>query len=369
MNRHKLARLISRLMLCLCCVGATAVLSDVAAGESVTSRIEQITDTVLYVPHLVMGTAAGAEYSTTVTVSNPYQETTLVRIFVQWDGALSGTDEELELGSGFTHTLEYVAGPNEWLKGGWMEIHSETPVAVLAHITGRSAAGEVIANVSVPGVEPRSKFVIPVLRNDPLADNTGVAIVSPLGGLISAELRDQDGNLVATRDLVAASDGCAPNNDPFIRPPICSLAPPDFFFRDAILLQELFDGLPADFHSGLLVLEHKSYLGSDESYVGPQYPFGMSVLALYTSGLDLSSATGIVLDIPVRFEVVIPSNIDGQHLASQYDIDVVRQEIDGNSRSSLFVESTVATAKVLSKNPDVLKVRYNPTELDPVVSP
>ncbi len=209
---------------------------------------DNITNRVIDVPHMVVGPAAGLAYRTTVTISNAGTESAAIEVSNGWD--LRGTQpvEEDELAPGATRVIEFQPDGEEPVEGGWLRVKTDGVLSVVAHIQGQAADGSIVSAVSVPGVEPGSKFTFPVFRNDFLADNTGVAISSPAGGLILAELRDLNGELIATRELAAQSESCAPNVEP-PRPPICSQSP-DFWRRYAVLLQELFDQLPEGFQRG-----------------------------------------------------------------------------------------------------------------------
>jgi hypothetical protein len=350
MNQAIVRISVMRLMACAFIFGA--VTTTVTAQ---CTPFDHIRNTVVYVPHLVAGTALGVDYTTIVTIANPSSVSVTANVFVNWDWT-SYPKEELELDPGATPFK-----PGQALQAGFLLLDSDSPLSVLAHIQGRAADGRIEADVSVPAVEARSKFALPVFRNDLLADNTGLAIVSPLGGLISAQLRDLEGQLVAKRELVAFSPSCAPNKEPPF-PPICAKTP-DFYFRRAILLQELFPELPPAFKKGLLTLEHTSYAGSDDSRIGPQYPFGMAVVALYISGLHVRSAPSEAVDIPVRFKLSIPSEMNANELALQWGLSIVRQEPATNSQI-LYVDATVAAAKALVTNPRINSICYYIHEFD-----
>ncbi len=334
-----------------------------AQGQITKFSCDNITNRVIHVPHMVVGRAAGVDYSTTVTISNAGTESADIKVSHAWD--IRGTEpvEDNELAPGATRVIEFQPDGEEPVEGGWLRVKTDGTLSVVAHIQGEAADGSIVSEVSVPGVEPGSKFSFPVFRNDFLADNTGVAISSPAGGLILAELRDLDGNLIATRELAAQSESCEPNREPPL-PPICYQSP-DFWSRYAVLLQELFNDLPEGFQRGFLTLEHTSYLGSDDMRVGPQFPFGMAVVALYTNGLDLRAAPATPIDIPVRFEVAIRAQADAADLLSSYGLSIERQ-IEFSSVTRAFVDSTVATARVLAVNPQVNSVCFDPLELDEV---
>ncbi len=91
----------------------------------------------------------------------------------------------------------------------------------------------------------------------------------------------------------------------------------------------------------------------------------MAVVALYTDGLDLRAAPATPIDIPARFEVAIRAQADAADLLSSYGLSIERRE-EFSSVTRAFVDSTVATARVLAVNPQVNSVCFDPLELDEV---
>lgn len=281
-------------------LATVALLLLISFGEAQDGR--SVNDFDIFFPEVAQGVAGGVSIDSVLTFSNPHGEP--VDVFLQSANISTGGLFAFELQPHQSRNLVFRGGD---LQEGRVRVIAEQVISASVRITTRpdQESTDVLTSITLLGQPLTSKVIIPVLRNVPEADNTGIAVAYFQTGRLQFTLYDDAGRTVASREERRGFNPGGELSD-----------------QAAFLITDLFSNL-GDFQSGSLVIEHVN---------PPQIAQAFAVTALYLRQGQFAAAEVTSIDDP-RAYVAFPedtSEIDdlADELAATYGFEVAQVSAD-----------------------------------------
>lgn len=280
--------------------------------------------------------ALGETIETVLTVTNPQPDR--VQVTLESFGIDLGESASFELQPGQTREILFTAAE---LQVGWIRLRAAQTVSAAARIVTRPAAGsgQILSQVTVLGQPQASRAALPVFRNRPGLDDTGIALALFQAGTLRLILNDSAGEMVAAETLVHPLEATQLGNDG-------SAAPG----HRARFLPELFPQLPEDFESGSLIVEQSSPQGLPDAF---------SVVALYTHQQNLQAVPVERLAFPGHYVLTLaPLEGQGREVAEQLSSHYgFRLNGPGQAEGEFLVSMNHNQASALALDPRAAQVK------------
>ena len=227
--------------------------------------------------------AQGALIETVLTLTNP--QAVRVQVTLESFSINLGENASFELQPGETREILFTGAE---LQVGWIRLRAAQTVSAAARIVTRPAPGseQILSQVTVLGQPEASRAALPVFRNRPGLDETGIALALFQAGTLRLILNDSAGEMVAAATLA--------HPPPTVPSRSTELSSPG---HQASFLFELFPHLPEGFESGSLIIEQAAPEG---------LPGAFSVLALYTHEGELQTVPIQQLAFAGHYALTLP---------------------------------------------------------------
>lgn len=274
--------------------------------------------------------ASDASIETLLTIANPQPEAVQVQLESFGIQLPQGT-ASFDLQPGETRQILFSG---QELQAGWVRLKASDALSASARLlTLAPDSGEILSQVTVLGQPRTSRAALPVFRNRPDLDETGVAVALFEPATLRLTLQDESGEMIAAEKIVHPAS-----------PTASRTSAPDNYGHRAQFLSELFPQLPESFQSGSLIIEQALPEG---------LPQGFAVLALYTRGNDLQSAPVQPLGTTGHYLLKLASlqgsgQQTAEDLAEQYSF-----RLDGPAAQpgEYFITAGGQSAGALSRDP------------------